>query len=669
MKQKVLIGLLAVLPHALAWAQLRVSVNADAKVYVYSLQPLRIGQGFHVFRKDASGSETKLTGAEPIQALPYGTDLPAFLGRDYNSVREALGEDNPVTLLYKLRADRVTGNIYAFAYPRMAAALGQLFVDSTATMGQTVTYRFQILDMNNRPKQSYTQTVTLGPNLPLAPQDLQAERKGHLITLKWSYPEASEETDDKVSHFHVYRMTGQKNARGEDRYEIVNPHPILRNASTTSHSYVVQTQLVMGKEVYRVLAQSISGQLGEISEPLTVSISDQDPPEIIPNGAVSAFLDGSMEFTWPASVEPDVIGYNVYRSPEYQEGYEKINSTPIPPKQTVYVDKSALISGKAYYYSVTAVDATGNESQRSNPAMEIVRDKMPPPTPRNLRVDVRPDKQIEVTWEAQSQPADLKGYLVLRRKKARNVTAWAQISTDSLRITSWMDGDYQKELVEEGHFYQYGVLAADYALNFSDTTIVTIRMPDVRPPEPPASALATNEKGRYINLTWLNSPSGDVTRYRVSRSENGAPYTTLAELGRVFAYRDEQIIQPNQYVYRIEAVDSLGNVSLPVQTQSVVVDDQNPPREVRNVRVFPREGYNELIWEPVVAADLAHYRIYRADDLPTGQYRLLVELDPQTLTFRDFEGRKNHWYKVMAVDTAGNESKAFDAARPYLRTD
>jgi fibronectin type 3 domain-containing protein len=56
-------------------------------------------------------------------------------------------------------------------------------------------------------------------------------------------------------------------------------------------------------------------------------------------------------------------GYNVYRSTASGTGYQKINSSL--QTSTSYID-SAVLSGKTYYYVVTAVAAGGPESPYSN---------------------------------------------------------------------------------------------------------------------------------------------------------------------------------------------------------------------------------------------------------------------------------------------------------------
>jgi fibronectin type 3 domain-containing protein len=66
--------------------------------------------------------------------------------------------------------------------------------------------------------------------------------------------------------------------------------------------------------------------------------------------------------------DADLAGYNVYRR-EGEAAPIKLNSDLI--KAPSYRD-GAVMPGKKYFYSVSAVDLRGNESARSDEASETV---------------------------------------------------------------------------------------------------------------------------------------------------------------------------------------------------------------------------------------------------------------------------------------------------------
>ena len=64
-----------------------------------------------------------------------------------------------------------------------------------------------------------------------------------------------------------------------------------------------------------------------------------------------------------------MVGYNVYRGTQSGGPYAVLNSAA--DASTTYTD-STVQAGQTYYYVVTAVDSSGNESVNSNQAQAVV---------------------------------------------------------------------------------------------------------------------------------------------------------------------------------------------------------------------------------------------------------------------------------------------------------
>jgi len=77
----------------------------------------------------------------------------------------------------------------------------------------------------------------------------------------------------------------------------------------------------------------------------------------------------SVDLSWDASTGPGVVGYNVYRGSVPGGQYSKINSAL--DSSTAYTDNT-VTAGQTYYYVVTAVDGSGNESGYSNQAQAVI---------------------------------------------------------------------------------------------------------------------------------------------------------------------------------------------------------------------------------------------------------------------------------------------------------
>lgn len=72
--------------------------------------------------------------------------------------------------------------------------------------------------------------------------------------------------------------------------------------------------------------------------------------------------DGQAVLAWTENTEEDLAGYSVYRTTTWGTDYVRLNETPLT--QAGYIDTD-VVNGTMYYYRVTAVDTSGNESDVS----------------------------------------------------------------------------------------------------------------------------------------------------------------------------------------------------------------------------------------------------------------------------------------------------------------
>jgi len=83
---------------------------------------------------------------------------------------------------------------------------------------------------------------------------------------------------------------------------------------------------------------------------------------LAPGGVSAMPFFGGMALAWLRNTELDLAGYNVYRSTSSGSGYAKLNGALLA--DTACRD-SGLLSDTMYYYVVTAVDTSANESPHS----------------------------------------------------------------------------------------------------------------------------------------------------------------------------------------------------------------------------------------------------------------------------------------------------------------
>jgi TolB protein len=115
--------------------------------------------------------------------------------------------------------------------------------------------------------------------------------------------------------------------------------------------------------------------LPDISGPFSGSMSfvsdaTNSPAVASLSGIGVATQQHLVDLNWEGSTSTEVIGYYVYRSTTAASGYSKLNASGAAPT-TTYTD-GTVQSGITYYYVVTAVDGSANESAYSNQAIAVI---------------------------------------------------------------------------------------------------------------------------------------------------------------------------------------------------------------------------------------------------------------------------------------------------------
>jgi centrosomal CEP192-like protein len=104
-------------------------------------------------------------------------------------------------------------------------------------------------------------------------------------------------------------------------------------------------------------AGTVNGSLALVSSSGTTLLS-------VPlSGTGLAPLAHSVDVTWAASTSTPLQGYNVYRSTVSGGPYTRLSAT-LSPTTLLYTDTTPL-SGKQYFYVVTALNTSGAESAAS----------------------------------------------------------------------------------------------------------------------------------------------------------------------------------------------------------------------------------------------------------------------------------------------------------------
>jgi len=216
-------------------------------------------------------------------------------------------------------------------------------------------------------------------------RSLEARVTETAVELIWQAPTRTSAGDtlQAIAEYRVYRGEldpASAEAAAKDISQAKWKSPLAQLAASPRNAYR-DVLFDFGKTylyvVRTVIPSDTSGAVeSSDSAPTVVTPGDIFAPAV-PLGLVAAVIVGSptnapeAELSWSINLETDLAGYRVYRSE--QEGTPGQLVTPDLLLSPAYRDTSVQ-PGHRYWYSVTSVDRSGNESAPSAPvAAEITQ--------------------------------------------------------------------------------------------------------------------------------------------------------------------------------------------------------------------------------------------------------------------------------------------------------
>jgi hypothetical protein len=205
-------------------------------------------------------------------------------------------------------------------------------------------------------------------NLALPPAVLKAKQVETQIEITWDPPAGNmnETSPANVAGYNIYRRQGGS-------FYKINAEPLLDpRFIDRSFQFGANYQYMVRSLSFKTGAASLSESIeSDGSQPLDYTPKDTFPPAP-PKPITIASINSMVSLFWPLNAEPDVVGYNIYRAEDEGAPPEKwVKLNPELHRTASFRDDRAQV-GKKYLYQITAVDAYGNESARSETVSETV---------------------------------------------------------------------------------------------------------------------------------------------------------------------------------------------------------------------------------------------------------------------------------------------------------
>jgi hypothetical protein len=247
------------------------------------------------------------------------------------------------------------------------------YTDTLEFAGVPARLRYAVRYVNNSGQRAaFSNFLVIEPaaRIAQAPTLIEpAQVSEDAITISWKPPAANIDGSTPVNllGYNIYRME-----EGENE---ISERPI--NSSPVSGTEQADKNFKFG-ETYRYVIRAVSlGTEGAQVESLNSNTIPVTPIDKFlpsaPEGLRIGPAPGRLSLFFPANPEPDIAGYNIYRSTDPnlpKDQWSKLNSEL--HTKTTFLDEK-VEAGKQYYYYLTAVDKAGNIS----PPSEVVSETVP----------------------------------------------------------------------------------------------------------------------------------------------------------------------------------------------------------------------------------------------------------------------------------------------------
>ena len=199
--------------------------------------------------------------------------------------------------------------------------------------------------------------------LSLPPQAVKATVFQDRIEISWAPAEKNidQSSPARFTGFNVYRAEGEESPRR------------LNSQLVKGMKYSDEDFVIGGVYRYSIRASvTESSPFMESDDSGIIEVRAEDTfPPAVPSGLVSIGTENFISLSWDENRDEDLDGYRVWRKMEGKD--EFVLLTPQPIQDNAFND-TTVERNRRYYYAVTSIDISGNESPKSEGVFEIIKD-------------------------------------------------------------------------------------------------------------------------------------------------------------------------------------------------------------------------------------------------------------------------------------------------------
>jgi fibronectin type 3 domain-containing protein len=374
--------------------------------------------------------------------------------------------------------------------------------------------------------------------------------------------------------------------------------------------------------------------------------------------------DSLILISWPRDAHDEWFSaYDVERSADDGRTWKRVNPRPFvsftnpdlpsTADMVVYTDTVDAVKHQ-FAYRIIGLTAFGLRSEPSAAITARWRDRTPPPSPSNVRVNERKGA-LEITWQYPSGVGDLKGF---------HITRGGTTASDERRLNPELLPPGARSFIDREpeqlkHNY-YLVVAIDTAGNPGLSMTAMGSVVDSIPPARPQGLEGKVDTNGVVTLKWRLGKERDLYGYHVfwrnQRDHVGARLTGTAIRDTMFVDTISMRTLTEKVYYEVMAVDLNKNGSPHSEMVELKRPDLRPPTAPVFTDYRVSDAGIRITWAPSSSEDVIRHVVLRREvNKAIWDTVARIPISQRTYGFEDKDGGKPAYYEynVLAFDDAG----------------
>jgi hypothetical protein len=371
-----------------------------------------------------------------------------------------------------------------------------------------------------------------------------------------------------------------------------------------------------------------------------------------------------IKLSWHSYIDDGMEAYNIYRSDDDGETFNKVNSSAILPMLSEqknvdlnyipaeYNDTINIINGKEYIYCVKGINAFAEESFCALIKALAIDDRKPI-IPEITSIKQIGSKQVKIEWKTENED-DLVGFQINKSDHPEGQYHKVNEFIISKNIREFIDSS-----ANENNIF-YNVQSINAAGNISESQVFTASIIDTTAPSKPKNLRGVIDSLGNVKIAWDWGDEYNLKGYRVLKANDSKHEFSEVSNGLIedTSFVDKvsmNTLSPKIY-YRIYSQNARAISSEFSDILALSIPDTIKPADAQIVNYKLENGFPKIEWIRSPSSDLSYQMIFRKSG--KNEWKQINKANAEIDKYIDSSATEinQYCYKITSADSSNNSS-------------